>query len=93
MSREASLFDATQGSPTEGFLLLKQDGGNIPPAWIERAKESRKRREAQLALALKSSSLDAMGLLREWELALRKENFYRGIRALMELSRAGETKY
>jgi hypothetical protein len=91
MPREASLFDEANGSPVEGFLLLKRDGGNIPPMWIERATESRKNREKALKKALKTNSLDAIHLLRDWELAYRKECFYYGIRALLDISRNGST--
>ena len=92
MPREAGLFDQTAGSPLEGYLLLRQDGGNIPPAWIARANASRKSRERALAEVLKKNSLAALPLLRDWELAYRKECFYYGIRALMELQRSGKTK-
>ncbi len=92
MPREAGLFDETGGSALEGYLLLKRDGGNIPPMWIKRARLSRKRREKELAATLKKKSLDAVYLLRDWELAYRKECFYHGIRVLMELERAGQSK-
>ncbi len=92
MPREASLFDETQGSALEAYLLLREDGGNIPPAWIDRANASRKNREKALGKALKDNSLDALALLRDWELAYRKECFYYGIRVLMELERSGKTK-
>jgi len=90
--RKASLFDQTDGSPLEAYLLLRQDGGNIPPAWIDRATGSRRNRQKELATALKKNSLDASALLRDWELAYRKECFYYGIRVLMELERSGKTK-
>jgi hypothetical protein len=92
MPREAGLYDGTGGSPIEGYLRLKRDGGNIPPMWIKRARKSRKNREIDLAAALKKKSLDAVHLLRDWELAYRKECFYHGIRVLMELERTGTTK-
>ena len=92
MPREATLFEETNGNSVEAYLLLRRDGGNIPPAWIDRAGESRKNREKVLAAALQENSLDAIGLLRDWELAYRKECFYYGIRALMELQRSGSTK-
>lgn len=92
MPREASLFEESGESPLEAYLLLRQDGGNIPPAWIERARASHKKREKTLAAALQENSLDALALLRDWELAYSKECFYQGIRALMELERAGKTK-
>ena len=92
MTRQANLFEDTSGSALEGFLVLKRDGGNIPPMWIERARASRKRREKALAAALQQGSLDAIHLLRDWELAYRKECFYHGIRVLLELERQGKSK-
>jgi hypothetical protein len=89
--REAALFDQSDGSPVEGFFLLRKQGANIPPMWIDRATESRKKREAALGNALKANSLDAVQLLEEWELAYRKECFYYGLRALLELERKGKT--
>jgi hypothetical protein len=67
-------------------------GRNLLCHAIERAGESRKNREKDLAQALAKNSLDALSLLRDWELAYRKECFYYGIRALMELERNGKTK-
>jgi hypothetical protein len=93
MPREAALFDSVNGSPVEGYLILRQNGGNIPPNWIDRAKASRMNRQKALTKALKAKSLDAVSLLRDWELAYRKECFYHGLRALLELERKGRTKY
>lgn len=92
MAREAALFDGTGGSPVEAFLRLRQAGSNIPPAWIDRARESRKKRQKALSSALQKGSLDAVYLLREWETAYRKECFYYGIRALLEMGRSGKTR-
>ena len=92
MPREAGLFDSAGGSPVEAFFLLREEGGNIPPAWIERASESRKNREKKLAKLLSENSLDAVQALRDWELSYRKECFYYGLRALLELWRSGKTK-
>lgn len=75
MPREAGLFEQTNGSSLEAFLLLRQEGRNIPPAWIDRSNTSRKNREKELAKALRSKSLDAVYLLKDWELAYRKECF------------------
>ncbi len=33
------LYEAAEGSVTEGYFILKKRGGNIPPAWIDRAKK------------------------------------------------------
>ena len=85
MPREAALFEATNGSVVEAFLILRESGANIPPAWIERATASRKKKEKELGKLLIQGKLDAIGYLKEWELAYRKECFYYGIRVLMEL--------
>ena len=92
MAREAALFDETGGSVVEAFLLLRAEGKNIPPMWIERARESRKNREKELARLLSENSLDALAALRDWELAYRKECFYYGVRALFEMQRGGKTR-
>jgi hypothetical protein len=92
MPREANLFEAVDGSVVEAFFLLRSESKNIPPAWIERAKESRKNREERLGELLGENSLDALLALRDWELAYRKECFYRGLRALFELERQGATR-
>ncbi len=86
------VLENTGGSSVEAYFRLKRDGGNIPPAWIDRASESRKRRERDLGKALRANSLDAVGLLRDWELAYQKECFYYGLRVLLELERKGKTK-
>lgn len=91
MPREASLFEAAGGSAVKGFFLLRKQGSNIPPKWIERASESRKKRQTELGRLLKSGNLDAIPLLEEWELLLSKEKFYFGLRILLELERTGNS--
>jgi hypothetical protein len=93
MAREASLFEDSKGSPLRAYLLLKSQGpANIPPSWIDRACESRKRREADIAKALQKGNVTDIIRLEDWELAYRKECFYCGLRALLELERKGKTK-
>jgi len=92
MPRDAVLFDQTFGSAVEGYLRLRQEGKNLPPSWIKRSKASRKRREKAFAAALKKNSLDALPLLRDWEIAYRKECFYHGIRVLFDLQREGTSR-
>lgn len=93
MPREAGLFDQTRGNVVEAFLLLREEGKNIPPAWIDRSRESRKQREKALAIKLKAGHLDSYNMMRDWDIAYRKECFYNGLRALMELERKGKTKH
>jgi hypothetical protein len=49
MPREAKLFERFKGSPAKALLKLT---GNIPPNWIDRAREARKSREGDLAKAM-----------------------------------------
>jgi hypothetical protein len=77
MPREAKLFDSVKGSPTRALSRLE---GNIPPAWIKRAR-------ATIATAVQ----ELRGVLKAWELAYQKETFYGGLRALLEISRNGTT--
>lgn len=92
MAREAALFEQAGGSVVRGYILLKLGGGNIPPMWIDRASESRVKRQKMVAQALRKGSVVDITTLEDWELAYRKECFYYGIRALMELERSGKTK-
>lgn len=91
MPREAGLFEEAGGSPVRGYILLKQGGGNIPPAWVDRASESRVKRHKAVKQALREGGIADIAVLEDWELAYRKECFYYGIRALFELERKGKT--
>jgi hypothetical protein len=50
MPREAKLFEAVKGSPTQALFRMQ---ANIPPNWIYRARKSRKSLEPDLSLAMK----------------------------------------
>lgn len=76
----------------EGFVLISQAGKNIPPMWIERSHASRVRFQKTVAKALQEGGPADIAVLREWELRYRKECFYYGLRALLELERKGHTK-
>ena len=91
MAREATLFEEANGSVVEGYHLVRARNINIPPNWIDRATSSRKRREKALGKVLHEGSLDAIPILKEWETAYRKECFYYGLRALLELQRGEKT--
>jgi hypothetical protein len=91
MAREAGLFETTNGDIFLAYILLRDQGANIPPAWIERSTSSRKNREKVLGKLLKSKSIDAVKHIQDWHIAYRKECFYYGLRALLELERKGKT--
>ncbi len=93
MPREATLYEDSGGSPVRAYLLMKASGSaNIPPNWIERARGSRKARETKIAVILKRGKPADILTLEEWEETFRKENFYTGIRILLELERKGKSK-
>jgi hypothetical protein len=92
MPRVAGLFEMAGGSPLRGYLLLRQQGGNIPPQWIKRSRESRRSRQERIAQILRKGSVRDMLSVEDWEVAYRKECFYQGIRILFELERAGKTR-
>ncbi len=92
MPRDAGLFEEANGSPLEGYFLLKARGANVPPRWIENSKASRKKRHEQTAKVLKKGGWGDIAILRDWEEAYDKECFYNGIRILLELGRDGKSK-
>lgn len=105
MPRQARLFEACKGSPSRA---MRKAVANVPPAWIERAHESRKRLEPAVVKALrklsrlrlqrpgarvtiKMADKELRQTLKRWEVAYQKENFYNGLRVLMELQRTGDS--
>ena len=92
MSREADCLTRLAAAPSRRSFYYGRRVVTSPPAWLDRASESRKNREKKLAELLGDNSLDAVQALRDWELSYRKECFYYGLRALLELSRNGKTK-
>jgi hypothetical protein len=92
MPKEAALFDAVNGNVLDAYLVLEA-GKTVGPMWIDNAQKGRKKLEKELGKLMKAKKLDAIKLLKEWETRYRKECFYRGLRALLELQWYGKTKY
>ena len=92
MPRQAELYESTEGNLLLAYLLLREQGKSIPPNWSKRSRVARKNREPQVGKLLKAGKLDAVNFVRDWELAYKKECFYRGLRALFELQWDGSTK-
>jgi hypothetical protein len=106
MAREAKLFNATSGSPTRGFRRLT--GNLPPSwidraAEARKAREPEllkalrqvqglRRRRPNARATIRAAEKELNAILREWETAYRKECFYYGIRALLELDRKGATR-
>jgi hypothetical protein len=106
MAREARLFDSAKGSPARALLKMqvnippnwigraRRSRKNLEPdlvASIRRLQRLRKRRPKARA-TIKSAQQELRSQLNAWETAYRKETFYHGLRALLEISRDGETR-
>jgi hypothetical protein len=68
----------------------------VPPRIFRRtglrAKESRKNREKNVASTVKEGKVKDILMVEDWEVAYRKECFYRGLRVLLELERDGQSQ-
>src|SRR5207247_4069221 len=103
MPREAKLFLSSSGSATRGFLRFRanipprwlrnaqQSRKRIEPEIVEafRSVRSIQRNRPRAQVALKNANNQFKTVLSRWETAYNKENFYRGIRILLELQRNG----
>ena len=106
MPREAKLFLASSGSAVRGFLRFRanipprwirnaqKSRKRIEPEIVEalRSLNSIRRNRPRAHVALKNASKQLKAILSHWETAYNKENFYRGIRILLELQRNGSSK-
>jgi hypothetical protein len=106
MPREAKLFESVSGSPTRALFKLqgnippswiKRARGSrksLEPDIVQAMKKVQKlRRTRPKARATIGAAVQELrGALKAWELAYRKETFYSGLRALLEISRNGVTR-
>lgn len=105
MAREAKLFEMVDGSPAKALFKLhanvppkwiaraRGSRKNLEPDVVqamEKLNRLRKKRPNAHA-TIKAAQHELRALLKAWDLAYRKETFYNGLRALLELSRDGET--
>jgi hypothetical protein len=103
MPREAKLFVSSSGSAVRGFFKFRANIpprwiGNarksrkrIEPEIVEalRSVKRLQRNRPRAKVALKNANKEFKAVLSRWETAYDKENFYRGIRILLELQRNG----
>jgi len=106
MAREAKLFLASSGSAARGFLRFRanipprwiknarKSRKRIEPEIVEvlRSVKSIQSNRPRAHVALNNAVKQLKAVLSQWETAYEKENFYRGIRILLELQRNGSTK-
>jgi hypothetical protein len=106
MPREAKLFASSAGSAVRGYLKFRANIpprwiGNartsrkrIEPeiAAAFRSSMRLKKDRPRARVAIRNAEKELRAVLNRWEMAYNKENFYRGIRILLELQRNGFSK-
>jgi len=103
--REAKLFVSSSGSAVRGFVKFRANipprwiknarnsRKRLEPEIVEalRSVKSIQRNRPRAHVALKNANKQVKAILNRWETAYNKENFYRGIRVLLELQRNGSS--
>jgi hypothetical protein len=105
MPRKAKLFLSSSGSAMRGFLKFRANipprwirnarvsRKRIEPEIVRslhRLVDLRKNRP-RARVAMNNASKELRLVLKRWEVTYSKENFYRGIRILLELQRSGSS--
>ena len=105
MPREARLFTSSAGSVVRGYLKFRTNipprwiknarvsGKRIEPEIAESFRSLKCLRigRPRARVAIRNAKRELRSVLDRWETAYRKENFYRGIRILLELQREGSS--
>jgi hypothetical protein len=105
MPREAKLFSSSAGSVVRGYLKFRANitprwirnartsRKRVEPEIVRsfRTLSQLKKNRPRARIAIESAAKDLRAVLQRWETAYNKENFYRGIRILLELQRSGSS--
>jgi ADP-dependent phosphofructokinase/glucokinase len=103
MPREARLFSSSAGSAVRAYLKFRANipprwiknarhsRKRIEPEIVAglRSFKQLKKTRPRARVAIRNSEKELKLMLQRWEIAYNKENFYRGIRVLLELQRNG----
>ena len=106
MPREARLFDAANGSPVRALDRLegnippswisraRRSRKSLEPDLVAAMNKVRKLRKSRpkARATIKAAEQELRTQLKAWDVAYRKECFYNGLRALLEISRSGESR-
>jgi len=106
MPREARLFLSSSGSAVRGFLKFRANipprwiknahlsRKRVEPEIVKALRTVRniQKNRPRARASLKKANQQVKAVLRIWETAYNKENFYRGIRILLELQRNGSSQ-
>jgi hypothetical protein len=85
MPRQPDLYEATEGNLLLAYLQLCTQGKNVPPNRARSSRAVRKTWDLQANKLLQKGKLNVVNFARDWELAYKKEYFYRGLRTLFDL--------
>jgi len=105
MPREAKLFTSSAGSVVRGYLKFRanipprwirnsrRSRKRMEPEIAEGFRSLKRLRigRPRARVAIRNAQRDLRSVLDRWEVAYRKENFYRGIQILLELQRNGSS--
>ena len=105
MPREAKLFSSSAGSAVRGFLKFRANipprwirnartsRKRIEPEIAGALSSFKRLRRArpQAHATIRNAQKELRATLNRWEINYAKENFYRGIRILLELQRNGSS--
>ena len=106
MPREAKLFESANGSPARALFKLqgnippnwiaraRRSRKSLEPELVAAMRKVGRLRKSRpnAQATIKAAQQELTMLLKTWEVAYRKEVFYNGLRALLEISRNGETR-
>src|SRR5215472_3425028 len=99
MAREAKFFESSAGSAVRGYLKFRANipprwirnartsRKRIEPEIVAGFRSFRRLQtnRPQARVAIRDAERELRAVLDRWETAYNKENFYRGIRVLLEL--------
>ena len=105
MPRQAKLFSSSAGSVVRGYLKFRANitprwirnartsRKRVEPEIVRsfRVLSQLEKNRPRARIAIESAAKDLRAVLQRWETAYNKENFYRGIRVLLELQRSGSS--
>jgi hypothetical protein len=106
MPREAKLFASSGGSAVRAFLKFRANipprwiknarnsRKRIEPEVVAAFRSFRhlQKNRPRARVAIRNAQRELRGVLDRWKVAHDKENFYRGIRVLLELQRSGMSR-
>jgi len=106
MAREAKLFASSAGSAVRAFLRFRANipprwiknarnsRKRVEPEIVAGLQSFRRLQKdrPRARVAIRNAQRELRRVLDRWEMAYEKENFYRGIRVLLELQRNGVSK-